>query len=64
VRNVYQQRTISKVPGMIDYSCSATSGNSVCIGSYGGQVLIMTFPKALLSGSETRPDPAEVNSTL
>jgi WD40 repeat protein len=48
-------RTISKLPAMIVLSCLATFGRLLAIGTVRGQVLILNFPPAVFSSSESQP---------
>jgi hypothetical protein len=52
VVEISENRTMSKLPAMIVYRCSA-------IGTEGGEALILNFPPAMFSNLETRP--AEAN---
>ena len=62
VVDVSQQRTLTKVPGIVAHEDSAIFGKSLVVGSQGGHVVILNFPEALFSSPETRP--AEAYSGL
>jgi WD40 repeat protein len=55
--HVPTNRTVSKLPTILTPLCSASHGTSLAIGTQGGQVIIMTFPLAVFTRSETRPAP-------
>jgi WD40 repeat protein len=57
--HVPTNRTIFKLPAIITPLCSASHETSLAIGTQGGQVIIMTFPSAVFTRSETRPAPGQ-----